>query len=544
MSNMMLRQLRSLLPTAKDYRGATTTWRVDVIAGLTVGIVALPLALAFGVASGVGAEAGLITAVVAGIVGAIFGGSPVQVSGPTGAMVVVLLPLVSSHGPGAVIIVGITAGIVLVLAALLKFGRLIGFIPWPVIEGFTAGIGIIIFLQQVPSALGATPRVSANTVLGVIDVLGTTVFSTTTWLSLAVVAIAISTMLVWPFVTKVIPGSFVAIVVSTLVVELGGWDVARIGTLPSSLPAPTFPTINAANLVDYAPAVVTVAALAAIESLLSARVASTMSTNSNYEPDRELFGQGIASIVSGLFGGMPATGAIARTAVNVKSGASSRLASMTHGVVLLGIIYVGTQLVSRIPLTALAGVLMVTAIRMLPIEAGREIVRSTRADAAVFFATIVITVAFDLIDAVVIGVASTAFFALRNLVRSSGIHREEIPAPHAAVDRHIALFRLDGALFFGAADNLIERLHMIEDVRVVVLRMAGLQFLDATGAHVLVDICEALEARGVAVVLKGIRAEHRTLMNRMGLPKSIAVFATLDESMAFARKTAYELSDN
>jgi SulP family sulfate permease len=269
--------------------------------------------------------------------------------------------------------------------------------------------------------------------------------------------------------------------------------------------------------------------------LLSARVASTLSGNTLYEPDRELFGQGLASIAACAFGGMPATGAIARTAVNVKSGGTTRFASIIHGIFLLAVIYVGTHLVSQIPLAALAGVLMVTAIRMFPVTAAKEIIRSTKSDALVFVATALITVAFDLIDAVIIGVAATAFFSLRALVRTSGIHREEVPLPPQPEDRHIAIFRLDGALFFGAADSLIERLRHIDDVRVAIVRMSGLQFLDATGAHVLVEISTALERRGVHVVLKGIRAEHRVLLNQLGLPKLVDVTATLDEALAQAR---------
>ena len=538
MSQFAVKDLTALLPSRRDYAGLSRSWRGDLLAGLTVGIVALPLALAFGVASGVGAEAGLITAVVAGIVGAVFGGSPVQVSGPTGAMVVVLVPLVAAHGAGSVVIVAILAGVVLVVAAALKFGRLIGYIPWPVIEGFTAGIGLIIFMQQLPSALGLSKSGETSSLLSTIDVLARATGGTISVASLAVVALVTIVMVLFPKVTTAIPASIVAIVVATGVSQLAGLSVDTIGALPNRLPIPVFPSIDLAAITDIAPAVLAVAALAGIESLLSARVASTMSGNSAYEPDRELFGQGIASIVAGLFGGMPATGAIARTAVNVKSGARTRLASITHGFVLLAVIYVGTSLVAQIPLAALAGVLMVTAARMIPYRAAREIIRSTRSDAVVFFATAAITVAFDLIEAVIIGIVATAFFALRSLVSSSGIHREEIPLPHTTADQHVALFRLDGALFFGAADAMLSRLSHIDDVRVVIVRMAGLQFLDATGAHVLVEISTALENRGIHVVLKGIRPEHRGLISRLGLPDSVDVADTLDDALRIARDLA------
>ncbi|MEY4477136.1 MAG: hypothetical protein RJA31_640 [Actinomycetota bacterium] len=500
-----------------------------------MGVVALPLALAFGVSSGVGAEAGLITAVVAGIVGAIFGGSPVQVSGPTGAMVVVLLPLVAQHGSGSVVVVTVAAGVVLLVASVLKFGRLIGFIPWPVIEGFTAGIGVIIFLQQLPAAIAVTASTNTNTLFATVDVVGRWASGGDALQSLLVVGVVVVVMMGLPRLTTTIPASIVAIVIATALAMWGNFTTATIGTLPNSLPSPEFPAMDANVLMALAPSVLAVAALAAIESLLSARVASTLSGNTAYQPDRELFGQGLASVIAGLFGGMPATGAIARTAVNVKSGARTRLASITHGIVLLAVIYWGTTLVADIPVAALAGVLMVTAIRMIPVRAANDIFRSTRSDAIVFIATAVVTISFDLIEAVAIGILATAFFALRSMVASSGIHREEIPAPHTELDQHVALFRLDGALFFGAAESMLSRLSTIDNVRVVVLRMAGLQFLDATGAHVLVDISTALENRGIHVILKGIRLEHRGLITRMGLPDSVDIVETLDEALALAR---------
>lgn len=526
--------VRGLLPTRTDYSSVRQTWRHDLVAGITVGIVALPLALAFGVASGVGAEAGLITAVVAGLVAAVFGGSPVQVSGPTGAMVVVLVPIVAQHGASAVIIVGVLAGLVLVVAGFARLGRSIAFIPWPVIEGFTVGIAIIIFLQQIPLALGGTgSHISAFGAAW--DSLAATDWASAGW-SLGTVAIVALIMLVMPRLTAAIPGSIVAIVVITVVAEITAAPLERIGALPTSLPVPVFPAIDLALVTALAPAALAVAALAGIESLLSARVATTMASTGPYEPDRELVGQGLASIASAAFGGMPATGAIARTAVNVRSGGRTRLAAIIHAVVLIAVIYIASAPVTRIPLAALAAVLMVTAARMVPRGAVRLILKSTRSDAAVFIATIVITVAFDLIEAVVIGIIATAVFALRNLVRTSGIHREELPTPAQPHDSAIALFRLDGALFFGAAERIIERIEAATNARVIIIRMSGLQFLDATGAHVLVDIAHTMQARGVHLILKGIQPEHHRLVARIGLPNSVETCAELPDALDRARR--------
>src|SRR5699024_2201924 len=268
---------RSLWPSRTDYSGLRRTWKRDVLAGLTVGIVALPLALAFGVSSGAGAEAGLITAIVAGLVAAIFGGSPSQVSGPTGAMVVVLLPIVVNHGPGALVVTSVMAGILVLIAGFLRLGRTISYIPWPVVEGFTMGIGMIIFAQQIPAAVGATEAVdSTNAVVGAVQAI-----IAASWpqalVPLAAVGVVAAIMVLtgrwWPQV----PGSFLAIVLVTAVVMLSALPLETIGTLPDSLPAPALPEVNLDILQALAGPALAVAALAAIESLLSGRVAHSMS---------------------------------------------------------------------------------------------------------------------------------------------------------------------------------------------------------------------------------------------------------------------------
>lgn len=530
-------QWRSLFPQRSDYALLRRTWRSDVLAGISVGIVALPLALAFGVSSGVGAEAGLITAVVAGLVAAVFGGSPVQVSGPTGAMVVVLAPIVVQFGVTAVAIVGLVAGLVLVVAALLRWGRAIAYIPWPVIEGFTVGIAIIIFLQQIPLVFGESRVQTTNAVLLATASVVESNTAVLVW-NLAAVAVVASIMWLMPKFTTVVPGSIVAIVAVTVIAGWAGLPLERIGELPSHLPIPAFPVMEISALPTLFPAALTVAALAGIESLLSARVATTMVDAGPYDPDRELLGQGLASIAAASFGGMPATGAIARTAVNARSGAQTRLAAIVHALVLLLVIYGASGLAAQIPLAALAGVLMVTAVRMVPRGATRMIIRSTRSDAFVFVATAIVTVAFDLIDAVLMGIVATAIFALRQLTRSSGVHREAISGEPEQGDDKIAVFRVDGALFFGAAERIFDKLVSVAHVRVVIIRMSSLQFLDATGAHVLVDVVDRLHDHGVDIIIKGIQPEHHGLVSRVGLPGTVPLCATLDEALAVARSLA------
>ena len=535
----LISNFRSFLPRAQDYALSRRSWRADLLAGVTVGIVALPLALAFGVSSGVGAEAGLVTAVVAGFIAAVFGGSNVQVSGPTGAMVVVLAPVVAVHGPSAVVVVGLIAGFFVVVMGLLKLGRAVSFIPWPVIEGFTLGIAVIIFLQQVPAAVGS-PAIQESTsalVDGYLSVVAASP-SAVSW-SLGAVVIVAVIMVVLPKFVKLIPGSIIAIVVVTVVAEVLAAPLARIGVLPSALNAPAWPDFSAIDVGAMIAPACAVAALAAIESLLSARVASTMGDTGSFDPDRELFGQGLASVGSALFGGMPATGAIARTAVNIRSGGRTRAAAIIHAAVLLGVVYLATGPVSRIPLAALAGVLMVTAARMIPWRAMASILKSTKSDAFVFAATAIITVGFDLIEAVVIGILATAFFALRALVKSSGVHREALPGEPHPGDERIAVFRMQGALFFGASERILESVTHVSGVSVVIMRMSELQFLDATGARVLVDIVEQLEKQGITVLIKGVQPGHLALVRRLGVLDKLRhenhLFDSFDVAIVHAR---------
>ena len=510
----------ALLPGRRDYAQLPRTWKGDLVAGVTVGIVALPLALAFGVSSGAGAASGLITAVVAGLVAAVFGGSNIQVSGPTGAMVVVLGPVIAAHGLGALAAVSVMAGVIVLAAGLLKLGRVVTLLPWPVIEGFTVGIAAIIFLQQVPAAFGSSSGSSGNAAVSAVQALGT-VSAASALAPAALVALVVLIMVTAPRIHPRIPASLIAIIVASVTAQVLDLPVARIGALPQSLPSPVIPSLDWTTLANLAGPAATIAALAAIESLLSARVAASISDTGPYDADRELLGQGLASVASGFFGGMPATGAIARTAVNIRSGGRTRLAAITHALLLLAVVYLATGPVSRIPLAALAGVLMVTATRMVSPAALRAVIGSTRADTVVFFVTALITVSFDLIEAVEIGIAVASFFALRSLVRSSGVHREEIPGPVHDGDEHIAIFRLDGALFFAAAERVLDRVSAIQNVDVVIIRMSQLQTLDATGARVITEIVNALERRGITVLIKGIQDRHLRLLTRVGVLESL-----------------------
>ena len=534
LAEVVLTVRQRAVPRRSDYAGLSTSYRKDILAGITVGVVALPLALAFGVASGVGAAAGLITAIVAGFVAAVFGGSNFQVSGPTGAMTVVLLPIVARFGASAVVPVAIMAGGIVLAMGLFGLGRAVSFIPWPVVEGFTIGIAIIIFLQQVPLALDVPRPEGDNTAIVALRALQSADWAVAIQ-SIAVVALVVVVLVVMPRLNKAVPWSIIAIVLATVAVGFVGWQMSRIGSLPDGLPAPSIPVLDASSTGALFSAAIAVAALAAIESLLSARVADGMTSVADgmkspgrYDPDRELVGQGLANIASGAFGGMPATGAIARTAVNVRAGARTRVSAMVHSLVLIVVVVAGGGLVAVIPLAALAGVLMVTAVRMIDRRVALSVLRSTRADALVMVVTAAATVALDLILAVEIGIAIAAGLALRALAQSSTMDREEVassdtigatesgPSEQALLHEHIAVYRLDGALFFGASQRFLDELVDVADVRVVVLRLGGIRMLDASGAHALEEIIDDLQGREIAVILQGIRPEHAATLEAVG----------------------------
>jgi SulP family sulfate permease len=540
------RAVRRFAPTRRDYEGFAGSWRADAVAGATVGVVALPLALAFGITTGLGAAAGVTTAIVAGLVAAVFGGSNVQVSGPTGAMTVVLVPIVARDGAEAVYLVGLLAGVLIVIAAFARLGRVLAYVPWPVVEGFTVGIGVIIFLQQVPAALGVAKPHGENTAAiafrAVRDALSSGQLA-----AIAIVLVVAAVMVVAPRLHRSLPASLLAVAVATILAQVAQLHVATIGALPDSLPMPSLPIVSASAVSRLFTAAFAVAVLGALESLLSAKVADGMSDAPPHDPDRELFGQGLANIVSPMFGGMPATGAIARTAVNVRAGARTRAAAIVHSVVLLLVVLFAGGLVSRIPLAALAGVLMVTASRMIEVHNVRAVVRATRSDALVFAITAAATVAFDLILAVEIGVAVAVALAVRNVARTTSATPEPIDSPELSADgeaellrKHIVTYRLDGALFFGAAQRFLTELTAVTDVRVVILRLPQVQVLDATGAQALGEIVRQLEQRGITVLLKGPRPEHRRVLGAVGVLDRLAhenhVFSDLDAAVAHASR--------
>jgi SulP family sulfate permease len=535
------RHVRSLSPRRSDW--SSVRLGRDLPAGLMVGLVALPLALGFGVSSGMGATAGLVTAVVAGAVAAIFGGSRVQVSGPTGAMTVVLVPIIATHGTNGVLVVGLTAGLILIGLGYAGAGRFIRYVPVPVVEGFTLGIAAIILLQQVPAALGV--RAQGEKVLGqAVGAVGQWV-SHPHWASLVVAAAVVAGVLGLARLRPGLPWALVVVVLATVANSVLGLGIATIGTIPAGLPAPSLPSIAFADLNSLLLPAVAVAALAALESLLSATVSDAMSVGQRHDSDRELVGQGIANLAAPLFGGIPATAAIARTAVNVRSGAVSRLSAVTHAAVLLVIVLVASRWVAMIPTAALAGVLVATAVQMVRVSSLGALLRSSRGDAVVLIGTAAATVLLDLVMAVLLGLVMAGFFVLRQAAGSARL--EEVPldeSDHAdeelsLLDAHIVAYRIDGPIFFGAAHDFLLELTEVSDVRVVVLRMSRVTVIDATGATVLADTISRLEGRGISVLLSGVRPQHERILRELGVYDGLAhekhLFATTPAAIEHAR---------
>lgn len=536
--------VRALLPNWAEWRPAVRAPGADLLSGLIVALVALPLALGFGISSGMGAAAGLATAVVAGAVAAVFGGSRFQVSGPTGAMTVVLVPIFHRFGGSGVLAVGLLAGLVLVVLAIAGVGRAVRYMPAPVIEGFTAGIAVVIALQQFPAALGIAHADGEKVWQSGFDAVRQ-YFSHPNPASPVTALVVAAVVLIGGRYLPKLPFALLAVAVATVVTRVAGLDLSLIGSIPSGLPAPSIGFVHLDQLGSLIAPALAVAALAALESLLSATAADAMAVGTRHNPDRELLGQGLANIAAPLFGGVPATGAIARTAVNVRSGARTRLAALIHAVVLAGIVYLAASLVAQIPVAALAGVLLATTVRMVETASLAAIARASRGDALIMAVTFIVTVALDLVTAVAVGVGIALLLAVRSVAKEARLQQvplddtDHVAEEHALLHEHIVAYRLDGPLFFAAAHRFLLELAEISDVRVVILRMSHMSALDTTGALVLKDAIGKLEHRDITVLMSGLRADHRRRLAAVGaLPGGgdTALFDHTPDAIALARE--------
>jgi SulP family sulfate permease len=502
----------------------------DLLAGLTVAAVGLPLALAFGVASGADAAAGLVTAILAGLIIGGLGGAGFQISGPTGAMSAVLIVLASRYGLSGVWVATVMAGIFLIALGAFRLGRYVSFIPSPVITGFTFGIALIIAIGQLDNVLGVTTPKAENALEKLWHYITNPVMPD--WRALMLAGIVIATMILLPRVTTHIPGSLVGIMIASPVAFFAGWDVAVIGDIPRTILLEnrlTLTSIPWDHLTDLLPAAVSIAALGAIESLLCGAVGATMS-GKEFDSNQELIGQGIGNLIIPFFGGVPATAAIARTSVAIKSGAATRLTSIIHSLALLLSALALAPLISHVPLAALGGVLLVTAWRMNEWESIHFFVHTRlKGTIAGMIVTMIATAALDLTQAILIGVAISAVLYIRQSaistsVASGPVKPEKIRAqgfdlPAACPAIHV--YYLTGPVFFGSVTTVLESFETASDYHTLIISMRGVPVVDAMGIQALRQIVEEHHHRGGHVYFSGLQPAVRDMFDRTGLTKLV-----------------------
>ncbi|MGH0030793.1 MAG: SulP family inorganic anion transporter [Myxococcota bacterium] len=526
----------------------------DVLSGIVVGVVALPLAIAFAIASGARPEQGLYTAIIAGFLISALGGSRVQIGGPTGAFVVLISGVIAEFGYDGLAVATLMAGAFLVVMAVARLGDVIRFIPYPVTVGFTTGIALIIAAGQVGDALGLE---IASLPAGFVarSVLYVEQIATARPSAIALFVATVAIIQLWSRTGSRIPGPLVALVATTLVAHLGGLPVdtihSRFGDVPTSLPVPRLPRIDLAILPELVSPAIAIALLAAIESLLSAVVADGL-TGGRHRSNAELLAQGVANVASPLFGGIPATGAIARTATNVRNGGRSPVAGIVHAAVLLAILLVAGSWAGLIPMATLAGILMVVAYNMSEWHVFVRLLRAPRSDVLVLLTTFFLTVAVDLVVAIQAGVVLAALLFIRRMAEVTQVKQLrditdyeafETEGNHAPdVPPNVEVFEIHGSFCFGAARKFTETLLASRTTPdIVILRMRHVLAMDATGLHALEDIMMRLRNRGARLLLSGVHAQPLMVFERSGVLERVgqdAMFTSFDEALARARELA------
>lgn len=505
--------------------------RADAIAGLTVAIVALPLAMALGIASGASPDKGLITAVVAGFLISALGGSRVQVGGPTGAFVIVIFNVIAQHGYDGLMLATLLAGLILIVAGYAKLGKLIKFVPHPVVTGFTAGIAVIIASTQVKDFLGlAIDEVPADFIpqwLAYFAALDRISLPT-----LLVGAGALALILVLRKVSPRLPGYLIAIVAASLLVAALGLPVDTIGSrfpdIPTGLPMPALPEVTLAKIQAVMPSAFTIAFLAGIEALLSAVVADGMA-GTRHRSNQELVGQGVANVASSLFGGLPATGAIARTATNIKAGARTPMAGMFHAAFLLVFVLFAMDLMAYVPMAALAAILFMVASGMSEYERFVSLLRMPNGDRAVLLLTFGLTVLVDLTVAIGVGVTIASLLFMMRMSESVAVEQgaairldpeldDEDRGQRDVLPDGVEVFRINGPFFFGVAGELLDTLRRVgRRPRAVILRMRLVPFLDASGLAAVEEFVKQAEISGARVILSGVQPQPLDMLERADL---------------------------
>ena len=546
-----------LFLTLKNYN--KEKFMADLMAGIIVGIVALPLAIAFGIASGVTPKEGILTAIVAGFIISAFGGSRVQIGGPTGAFIVIIYGIIQQYGMDGLMIATILAGVFLVLLGVLKLGTIISYIPYPIIIGFTSGIALTLFSTQIKDLFGLTIEgdVPADFIgkwacyfqnFGTID-LATSLIGV-----LSVVIIAAT-----PLVSKKIPGSLVAIIVMTVagvvMTNYFGIHVETIGDrfkIDPSLPTPTVPNITWDAVQNLISPAITIAVLGAIESLLSATVADGV-IGHKHNSNQELVGQGIANIVCPLIGGIPATGAIARTMANISNGGKSPVAGIIHAIVLLLIFFFLMPLANYIPMACLAGVLVIVSYNMSGWRTVKQMMKNPKSDITVLWLTFILTVVFDLTIAIEVGIVLACFLFMRRMAESTQVSvltdeinpEEETDMEagnieHLTIPERVEVYEINGPYFFGMANKFEDMMNSMNDVpKVRVIRMRKVPFIDSTGMHNLQNLIEMSHKNGIKVVLSGVNDKVHSVLVKNGFERLLGaenICSNINEALAVAEK--------
>ncbi len=510
-----------LFDTLKGYN--RSQFSKDVMAGLIVGIVALPLAIAFAIASGVSPEKGLYTAVIAGFIISAMGGSRVQIGGPTGAFIVIVYGIVETHGINGLIIATFMAGVMLIIMGFARLGAIIKFIPHPLIVGFTSGIALIIFSSQMKDffglQMGAVPADFFEKWKSY-----THYFQSINFQAALIAVLTVVIVLLWPKVTHKIPGSLIAILVTTATVQLLHLPVETIGSkfgnIPSSLPTPAIPELDFSTIKNLVQPAFTIALLGGIESLLSAVVADGM-IGGNHKSNVELVAQGTANIFSSIFGGIPATGAIARTATNVKNGGRTPVAGIVHALTLLLIMAFIGKWAALIPMATLAGILVIVAYNMSEWESFTSIIKGPRSDAAVLLVTFLLTVIVDLTVAIEIGMILAVFLFMRKMIKFSDvsvlakdfvendIEKDKEPITNYTIPKDIEVFEITGPLFFGAAYKFKDAMKFIEKPpKILIIRMRQVPIIDATGIKTIKEVYKESKHRGTKLILSEVHSKQ------------------------------------
>ncbi|MDM0928867.1 sulfate permease [Clostridium perfringens] len=520
----------------------------DLIAGIIVAIIALPLSIALGISSGVSPEKGLITAIIAGFIISLLGGSRVQIGGPTGAFVVIVFGIIQNHGVDGLIIATFMAGIILVLFGLLRFGSLIKYIPYPITVGFTSGIAITLLSTQVKDFLGLSITKTPSEFIPKWEAY-ISHMNTTNLYTLAIGLLALIILIFWPKINKKIPGSLIALIVTTLVVFIFNLPVATIGSqfgkISSNIPIPHIPNLNLNTLKALIGPAFTIALLGGIESLLSAVVSDGM-IGDKHNSNAELIAQGLANIGSSLFGGIPATGAIARTAANVKNGGRTPISGMVHSITLLLIMLVFMPLAKFIPLTTLSAILIIVSYNMSEWRTFKAILKAPKSDIAILLTTFFLTVLFDLVIAIGIGMVVSMCLFMRRVATSIEVNELnesdcsdksniDTDMENLKVGENVLVYDIRGHLFFGAVDTFMNTMKEInDDAKVLVLRMRHTKTLDVTGYKQIKNIALSCKSRNMTLIISELQEQPKKVMRLMGFIDTLGEdhFATnFDEAL-------------